>query len=57
MHLDGARLFNAAAALGVDVREITATVTSVQLCLSKVRSFYDIRCATQPDERSMALEK
>lgn len=36
VHLDGARVFNAAAALGVDVKEITSKVTSVQLCLSKV---------------------
>lgn len=35
VHLDGARLFNAAVALGVDVRAITSHVDSVQLCLSK----------------------
>ncbi len=35
MHLDGARVFNAATALGVPVSAITANVTSVQLCLSK----------------------
>ena len=35
IHLDGARVFNAAVALGVDVREITAQVDSVQVCLSK----------------------
>jgi threonine aldolase len=35
VHLDGARLFNAAVALGVDVREITQHVDSVQFCLSK----------------------
>lgn len=35
VHLDGARVFNAATALGVDVREITQHVTSVQCCLSK----------------------
>jgi threonine aldolase len=35
VHLDGARVFNAAVALGVDVREITAQVDSVQACLSK----------------------
>lgn len=34
-HLDGARLFNAAVALGVDVRELTRHVDSVQFCLSK----------------------
>jgi len=34
-HLDGARLFNAAVALGVDVRALTAGFSSVSLCLSK----------------------
>ena len=36
IHLDGARVFNAAVALGVDVTAITELVTSVQFCLSKV---------------------
>jgi threonine aldolase len=35
MHLDGARLFNAAVAQNVDVREITKHVDSVSFCLSK----------------------
>ena len=35
VHLDGARMFNAAVALGVDVRAITEHVDSVQFCLSK----------------------
>ncbi len=35
IHLDGARIFNAAVALGVDVREITRYVDSVTFCLSK----------------------
>ncbi len=35
VHLDGARLFNAAVALGVDVRELTRGVDSVSVCLSK----------------------
>jgi threonine aldolase len=35
VHLDGARIFNAAAALGVDVRELTRGVDSVNVCLSK----------------------
>ncbi|QRG65378.1 low-specificity L-threonine aldolase [Brevibacillus choshinensis] len=35
VHLDGARLFNAAVALGVDVRELSQYTTSVQICLSK----------------------
>ena len=37
MHLDGARVFNAAVSLGVPVSAITELVTSVQFCLSKVR--------------------
>ena len=35
VHLDGARIFNAAVALGVDVRELTRDADSVTLCLSK----------------------
>ncbi|MCZ6679428.1 MAG: threonine aldolase family protein, partial [Candidatus Poribacteria bacterium] len=35
VHLDGARIFNAAHALGVDAREITSHVDSVMFCLSK----------------------
>lgn len=35
VHLDGARLMNAAAALGVGAPELTATVDSVSMCLSK----------------------
>jgi threonine aldolase len=35
VHLDGARLFNAAAALGVPAVELTAPVDSVTFCLSK----------------------
>lgn len=35
LHMDGARVFNAAVALGVDVRTITAQVDTVQFCLSK----------------------
>ncbi len=38
IHLDGARVFNAAVALGVDIKAITGLVTSVQFCLSKVSS-------------------
>lgn len=34
-HLDGARVFNAAVALGVDVKEIVADCDSVSFCLSK----------------------
>ncbi|WP_144463708.1 low-specificity L-threonine aldolase [Siminovitchia fortis] len=35
VHLDGARLFNAAVGLGVDPKEITKFVDTVQFCLSK----------------------
>ncbi|WP_017343244.1 low specificity L-threonine aldolase [Halorubrum sp. T3] len=35
VHLDGARVFNAAVALGVDASEIVAPVESVTFCLSK----------------------
>jgi threonine aldolase len=35
LHLDGARVFNAAVALGVDVREVTRSVDSMIFCLSK----------------------
>jgi len=35
VHLDGARLFNAAAALGVSAAEVVAGVDSVMFCLSK----------------------
>lgn len=35
VHLDGARIFNAAVACGVDVADYTSGVDSVQFCLSK----------------------
>ena len=35
VHLDGARIFNAAVALGLDVKELTRSVDSVSFCLSK----------------------
>lgn len=35
VHLDGARVFNAAIALGVDVKEVSRYADSVQFCLSK----------------------
>lgn len=35
LHLDGARVFNAAVALGVEAQAITRHVDSVQFCLSK----------------------
>jgi threonine aldolase len=35
IHMDGARLFNASVYLGIDVKEITKEVDTVQFCLSK----------------------
>jgi len=35
VHLDGARIFNAAVSLGVDVKELARDVDSVMFCLSK----------------------
>jgi threonine aldolase len=35
LHMDGARLFNAAASLGVDVAELATHATTVSICLSK----------------------
>jgi threonine aldolase len=35
VHMDGARVFNAASALGVPVREVVAPVDTVMFCLSK----------------------
>ena len=35
VHLDGARIFNAAVALGVDVKELVAPVDSLMFCVSK----------------------
>jgi len=35
LHMDGARIFNAAAALGVSVERITRDFDSVSVCLSK----------------------
>ncbi len=35
VHVDGARIFNAAVALGVDVRDLTSEADSVSFCLSK----------------------
>jgi threonine aldolase len=35
VHMDGARIFNASAALGVPVREIAAKADTVMFCLSK----------------------
>lgn len=35
LHIDGARIFNAAVALNVDVRELVAPADSIMFCLSK----------------------
>jgi threonine aldolase len=35
LHVDGARIFNAAVALGVDARQLVSDATSVTFCLSK----------------------
>lgn len=35
VHIDGARIFNAAVALGVDVRDLVSSADSVMFCLSK----------------------
>jgi len=35
VHLDGARIFNASVALGVDAKDLTRSVDSVSFCLSK----------------------
>ena len=35
LHVDGARIFNAAVSLGVDARDLTADADSVSFCLSK----------------------
>ena len=35
VHMDGARIFNAAVALGVDVKELAACCDSITFCLSK----------------------
>ena len=37
VHMDGARLFNAATSLGVPVAQVTQHVDSVSFCLSKVK--------------------
>jgi len=35
IHMDGARIFNAAVALGIDVKDLTCNVDSLTFCLSK----------------------
>ena len=50
VHLDGARLFNAAVALGVAPAELTAAVDSVTFCLSKglCAPVGSVLCGSQP---------
>jgi threonine aldolase len=50
LHLDGARIFNAAAALGVDVRQLTSSAESVTFCLSKglCAPVGSVLCGTAP---------
>ena len=45
VHLDGARMFNAATALNVPVARITSCVTTVQFCLSKVGLCITLSCS------------
>lgn len=49
VHLDGARIFNAVVALGVDVKEFTRHVDSLSFCLSKGLSapVGSVVCGTQ----------
>ncbi|RMQ65012.1 Threonine aldolase, low-specificity [Pseudomonas syringae pv. tomato] len=50
LHLDGARLYNAAVKLGVDAREITRHFDSVSICLSKGLGapIGSVLCGSQP---------
>ncbi|MCW8131196.1 MAG: DegT/DnrJ/EryC1/StrS family aminotransferase [Planctomycetota bacterium] len=60
VHLDGARLFNAAVALGVPAREIAAVADSVSFCLSKGLSapVGSLICGTKADiDQAHALRK
>ena len=51
VHLDGARIFNAAVALGVDASEIAACADTVTFCLSKGLAcpIGSIFCGSQED--------
>jgi threonine aldolase len=50
IHLDGARIFNAAAAMNLTAADIAATADSVQFCLSKglAAPFGSMVCGTRP---------
>ena len=61
--MDGARLFNAATALGVPVAQITQHVDSVTFCLSKViigtgisKSIF-LNIFTSPSVRPVSTDK
>lgn len=63
VHMDGARLFNAATALGVPVAQITQHVDSVTFCLSKViigtgisKSIF-LNIFTSPSVRPVSTDK
>jgi threonine aldolase len=51
VHLDGARIFNASVALGIDAKEIAATSDTVTFCLSKGLAcpIGSIFCGSQTD--------
>ena len=60
VHLDGARIFNAAVALGINTAELTAPVDTVNFCLSKGLSapVGSLFCGTKPAvERARKLRK
>ncbi len=52
VHLDGARVFNAAVRLGVPVGELTAPVDSVQICLLRVSAAAQGRSSRDPRHSS-----
>lgn len=44
IHVDGARIYNAAVKLNVSLKELVADADSVTLCFSKVRSWTLFAC-------------
>jgi len=40
VHMDGARVLNAAVALGVSVKEVCKDVDSISVCFSKVVNYH-----------------
>ena len=55
--MDGARLFNAATALGVPVAQITQHVDSVTFCLSKVIIGTGISTSVRPVFAQLVLTR